>query len=240
MANRLTRDQILNRALDLLDSVRLNEIDRAGSTGPSATITDPGALSIGWLQDLLDLAHNLYPLQGTIKTQSYTFTQGVTSYAAPSDYIVDYRNGFVLSDNKGRLRKRGLDYLLGLPTGTSFQARPELYSIVNNNLEIRPAPDQTYTATLYYYGLPTALAGATVPKFPSDFLLVECLRQRGLEWLREADPGTSFKYLQASLSALVKAGLGQEAEEDQVNVDRRYFPGDPGAIDDSGWMGQVS
>lgn len=234
--NRLTRDAILNRALDLLDSARLNEKDRGGED--STTIL-ASALSIGWLQDSLDLAINLYPLQGTIKSEPYTFTRGVTEYALPSRYIIDYRDGLILGGDKGRMQRRGFAAMLNLAVSEGSYGKPKWYTVKNNLLLIRPAPNETYTGTLYFYQLPTALTANEVPNFPSDFMLVEYVKMRGLEWLREIPQDSANKYLVMTMAQLLKAGLGQEAEEDQINPDRDAFPGEPAFLDSSRWMGSV-
>lgn len=241
MANRLTRNQVCNRALDLLDSPRLNEIDGRGNPPDRTFALGDTALTVGWLQDALDLAVNLYPLSGNLTSTTVNFVTGTTSYALPSDYIIDYPHGIVIEADgiqQAQMFRRGFNFLLKLRTDSQSRRRPAFYCARNSLLEIRPAPDIAYTGTLYYYALPAVLEANTIPTFPSDFMLVEYVKMRGLEWLRELPPDSANKYLQATMAQLVKAGLGQEAESDQIDVDPVNFPGDPGFTDQTAWMGQ--
>lgn len=240
--NRLTRDAILLRALALIDSPRLDEKDQ-----PTTGTIISTALSIGWLQDALDLAHNLYPWQGELKSTTFTVTAAVGSYtisAIASDYVMDFKNGVVLPDDKGRLRRAALNLMLDYKTSASSQSQPQRYAIHNNLLLVRPIPKESYPlTTLYYYSLPTVLAPTTVPRFPSDLLLVEYVHLRGREWLRELPAGTAEKYLIDACARLQKSGLGPEAEiDDVVGLDRDVFPGGGTAYDDSGdhWFTRVN
>ena len=54
--NRLTRDQIINRALDLADSSVLDAKDR-----PSNPTIEIDAISLKWLQEALDLFAKRFP-----------------------------------------------------------------------------------------------------------------------------------------------------------------------------------
>lgn len=241
MANRLTRDAILLRSLALIDSPRLDERDQ-----PTAGTIVSTALSIGWLQDALDLAHNLYPWQGELKSVTFNITAGTGSYTIStiaSDFVLDFKNGIILPDDKGRLRRTALNLLLDYKTSVSSRTQPQRYAIHNNLFLIRPVPLESYTAaTLYYYSLPVVLTGATVPRFPSDLLLVEYVHLRGREWLRELPAGTAEKYLIDACARLQKSGLGPEAEiDDVVSLDRDVFPGGGTAYDDRGeWFTRVT
>ena len=241
MANRLTRDQILLRALSLVDSPRLDEKDQP-TTG---TITST-ALSIGWLQDALDLAHNLYPMSGALLSTTFNITAGTGSYTIStiaSDFILDFKDGILLPSDKGRLTRTAFNVLLNVATATSARSRPQWYGIQNGTLILRPIPSESYTAaTLYYYSLPSVLSASTIPNFPSDLLLVEYVHLRGREWLREIPAGTAEKYLIDATARLQRSGLGSEAEiDDVIGVDRRVFPGGGTAYGDSSadWFTRV-
>ncbi|KKL69545.1 hypothetical protein LCGC14_2113910, partial [marine sediment metagenome] len=54
--NRLQRDQIINRALDLADSSVLDAKDR-----PSNPTIESGALSVEWLQEAIDIFAKRFP-----------------------------------------------------------------------------------------------------------------------------------------------------------------------------------
>lgn len=237
--NRLTRDQILIRGLDLIDSPRLDEKDR-----PSTTIVST-ALSIGWLQDALDLAHNLYPQSGLLKSATFNITAGTATYTIStiaSDFVLDFKDGVLLPDDKGRIRRSAFNALLDIPTGSTSRAKPVRYGIQNGTLVFRPVPNEAYTGvTLYYYSLPAVLGATTVPNFPSDLLLVEYVHLRGKEWLRELPAGSAETYLIAAVARLQKAGLGSEAEmDDTIGLDRQVFPGGGTSYQDPEWFTRVS
>lgn len=239
MANRLSRDSILIRALDLVDSPRLDEKDR-----PSSTIV-AGALSIGWLQDALDLAHNLYPMSGLLKSATFNITTGTDTYTittVASDFVLDFKDGIVLPDDKGRLRRSAFNKLLDYPTSTNSRAKPTRYGIQNGLLVLRPVPNEAFNSTtLYYYSLPSTLAAGTVPAFPVDLILVEYVHLRGKEWLREVQPGTAEAYLISATARLQKAGLGSEAEiDDVIGLDPHAFPGGGPAHENAEWFTRVT
>lgn len=241
MANRLTRDQVLIRALNLVDSPRIDEKDRSGGL---TQIDAAAVLSPGWLQDALDLAYNLYPFQGVLKTTTFNITAGTSDYSlatVASDFVLDFKDGVVLPDDKGRLRRSALNALLNYSISSSSRGIPARYAIHNGLLVLRPVPRDSYTAaTLYYYSLPTVLSAATVPNFPNDLILVEYVHLRGREWLRELPAGTAEKYLIDAVARLQKSGLGPEAEmDDVIGVDRDVFPGGGDAHTESGWFTRV-
>lgn len=226
--------------MSLIDSPRLDEKDQ-----PTTGVITSTALSIGWLQDGLDLAHNLYPFQGLLKSTTFTLTAGTGSYAlatVASDFVLDFRDGIVLPDDKGRLRRSAFNRLLDYQTSSSSQGLPQRYGVQNGLLVVRPIPRESYLATtLYYYSLPSVLASSTVPSFPNDLILVEYVHLRGREWLRELAAGTAEKYLIDAVARLQKAGLGPEAEvDDVIGIDRDVFPGGGTAYQDANWFTRVN
>lgn len=240
MANRLTRDALLLRALALIDSPRLDEKDQP----TSGTITST-ALSIGWLQDALDLAHNLFPMSALLTSATFNITAGTATYTIStitSTFVLDFKDGILLPSDKGRLRRKAFNALLDIPTGSTTRDKPTMYGIQNGTLVLRPVPSEDLTAaTLYYYSLPAVLSASTVPSFPSDLILVEYIHLRGKEWIREVPPGTAESYLIAAVGRLQKAGLGSEAEiDDQIGIDRHTFPGGGTAYQDPDWFTRVN
>ena len=231
--NRLTRDQIIGKALDLADSPTLDEKNR--SDGSAIDTTAP---AIEWLQQGVDLFYTLYPQAGTVTSTSIAIVAGTTSYAMPSDLILTYQNGIVLATDKKRLSKRSLSYVLNLDqtrTGT-----PKFYREEPPNWKIWPEPDKAYTGTAYYHKMPAALATGTVPTFPSDFLLVEYLHIKMKEWLNAVPKGSALQFALNIVSKFVKAGIINQLEEEQIPFDREAFPGGgsyPGSQYD--WMGDV-
>lgn len=227
--NRLTRDQILIRALDLADSAVLDTKDR-----PSATIVST-ALSIGWLQEALDFFIKKFPFGATITTSPVSLAADATSFSVPTDFIQDYYNGIVLSDNQGRLGRRGLGAILN--RSTTATGKPRIYSVKGSTIHIWPKTNKAYTGTLYYYQLPTALAASTVPTFPDDLILVEYVWIKAQEWQRLVPPGTAMKFANDRIAELQRSGIGNEAEEDQLPIDP-HFAQQPSSSDD--WMGSTS
>ena len=240
MANRLSRDTILLRALALIDSPRLDEKDQ-----PTAGTITSTALSIAWLQEALDLAHNLFPQSGLLKSTTFNITAGTATYTITtiaSDFVLDFKDGILLPSDKGRLRRTAFTKLLDVPTGTSARGTPTNYGIQNGALVLRPVPSEAYTAaTLYYYSLPSVLSASTVPSFPSDLILVEYVHLKGREWLREVPAGTAEAYIIMAVGRLQKAGLGSESEmDDVIGVDRQAFPGGGTSYDPSDWFTRVT
>lgn len=226
--NRLTRDEILIRGLDLLDNPTLDQHDR-----PSATIVST-AFTIRWLQDGLDYIHHLYPFAGTVKTTTLSLVKDTESYALPSDYILDYKNGITIASEKIRLGRRGLDYIVKRDAAT--RGLPRVYAIHTPNLIVYPIPDKAYTAKLWYYSLPVVLGAATVPNFPSDYCLVEYVHLRGQEWVNAVPKGTAMSYLKQVVSELQRAGIGSELESDDLGTfDTQSLQQE--ASDYDSWMG---
>ena len=233
--NRLTRDQILNRALDMVGAPTLDSKDR-----PSGTIL-PTAMSIAWLQEGLDFFHTRFPFGSDILSTPITWATGVESYSLPSDFIQDYRDGLLHASDQGRMIRKGFGYLLDIAKDSSNQqGKPAFYSIVGAKVYVRPVPSSSWnalTATLYYYGMPAVLTANQVPTFPSDLVLVRYVYLRGLEWTRSVPPGTAEQYAIQVIADLQKQGIGNEAEDNQVPFDRAAFPGSRPGYDPNSWMG---
>lgn len=235
--NRLTRDQIITRALDMADAPTLNAKER-----PSGAIL-PTAMSIGWLQDGLDFFHTRFPWGSTIQTTSITWVTGQETYALPSTFIADVRDGIIHASDQGRMMRKGLPWLLDIGKSSASQyGKPSFYAVVGGNLYVRPVPSaqwisQVPTSTLYYYQLPAALAASGVPSFPSDLVLVRYVYLRAMEWLRSVPPGMAEQYGVSVLADLQKQGIGNEAEDTQIPFDRNAFPGNRQGHDPNSWMG---
>lgn len=230
--NRLQRDQILIRALDLADSAILDNKER-----PSGTIVST-ALSIGWLQEAIDFFHKKFPFSADILKASFTLAAGAISFSVPSDFILDFKNGLVLDDNQGRLIRRSLTYILNIPTGSTSRGKPAVYSVKGATIETRYEADKEYKGQLYYYALPAALAAATVPTFPDDLILVEYVWLKAQEWHRLIQVGSAFKFADDRIAQLQRSGIGNEAEEDQLDLDPT-FASQPDN-DPTRWMGKSS
>jgi len=219
--NRLDRDTIINRALDLADSAVLDAKDR-----PSNPVLATGALSISWLQEALDLFAKRFPFSNNITTFTISVSKGDSSFSVPSDFILDYRNGILWDDDEGRMTRRGLSTLLNVPLGTSsspHESIPRIYSVKGTTIEIRPKSDKARTGILFYYQLPAALASATVPFFPDDYILVHYVWIKAQEWHRVVPIGSALQYAEDRIADLQRSGIGNEAEATEIELDQETF-----------------
>ena len=231
--NSLTRDGILIRALDMIDSPTLDQKER-----PASTIT--GTLAVGWLEDALRESYNLYPISGTVASTALTLTEGASTVATPANFIKDFKNGITIEAESLRLMRRDMNTIIGFKVDSNSRGTPKVYCAIADSavIHIRPVPVKTYAALLWFYQMPAMPTSAQVPKFPADHMLVEYVRLRGKEWIHQLDPGTALRYLMVKIAEYQKAGLGSEAEADQIEIDRHYFPGDPGSGQTrEDWMG---
>lgn len=228
--NRLDRDTILKRALDLTDSPALDAKDR-----PIGTILST-ALSISWLQEALDFIIKKFPFSSDIKTSVVSLAKGDTSFALPDDFVLDYVNGIVLDDNKGRLTRRGFGTILN--RSTTATGTPTIYSIKGSTCHIWKKTDKAYTGTLYYYYLPNVLAATTVPTFPDDWILVQYVWIKAQEWHKSLLPGSAMEFANKYIADLQKSGIGPESEEDQLGIDAE-FAKQP-SNDPNSWMGPTA
>jgi hypothetical protein len=215
--NRLQRDQILTRALDMVGSIHLDTKER-----PTGTI-DSGAQSINWLQDAIDLFHHEFPWQARISSSAISITPS-NAVGLPSDFILDFRHGVVVpSSDVKRLRRTSVQSYISRHAYETATGKPARYAILGDVLKVHPTPDDTYAGTLWYYSLPTTLGSTGVPSFPSDWLLVEYVRLRGLEHLKQIQPGTAMQMARSEIQALRRAGLHGEPEDDTVPIDLDTF-----------------
>jgi hypothetical protein len=240
--NRLTRDQLIHRALNLIDSSALDQKDR-----PLGTALSPQAITIGFLQDGLDFFHRKFPWTGLVARQSFTIASGVAEYPLATlvpDYVLDVRDGVRIvgsaPQNFTRLQRKSLTYILDRPTDAP--GTPAVYCLVSGVLRLWPVPDKTWTGgELWYYKLPPILAAGDIPAFPDDWTLVEFIRLRGKEWTGEAPPGAAMDYCNLKCAELQRAGLGNEAVEDSLGLDRTFYRpfGAQGEAGRGSWMGST-
>lgn len=241
----LTRDAILNRALDMIAAPALNFNDR-----PSATIVST-AISIMWLQDALNLFYDEFPWAQTLKTASVTLAAAANTFTPPADFIMDVRDGLYLpsSTTGGPLRLQRTPYgqllarVIFTDTTSAGQGIPKRYTVLSpTSIQYYPTADVAYAATIAYYARPAVLSATTVPvSFPSDLPLIEYVRLRGLEWIRAIDNGSALKYVLGQIADLRKSGLGFEPEDSTIAFDPdQFIPGGSASGTASGWMGPFS
>jgi hypothetical protein len=234
--NRLTRDVLLIQALDLADLPTLDNHDR--STGS----IDPAAFCISWLQDALDLFLNQFPLAASLKAGSVTLVQGVNQITAPADFILDVKHGLVIPQNPNsnarRLFRTPYQKMLTYQTYSPGAGCPRRYTTLGARIVLWPVPDVSYAAILNYYAMPPVLAGGDIPMFPSDQILIDCVKLRALEWARQEQPGTALAYARKEIAKIRSSGLFNESEDNQVPLDPEQFV--HAEHSPWGWMGPWS
>jgi len=218
--NRLNRDEILNRALDLADSAVLDSKDR-----PEGIIVTT-ALSITWLQEALDYFHKKFPFQAALVTTPVTISENDITITLPADFIQDYKDGILLDDDGGRLIRRGLSELLNRSRGTTaspVRGTPDIYAIRGGLIEFAPKAQKAFTGTLYYYKLPAVITESQIPNFPDDFILVQYVWIKAQEWHRVVGTGSALQFANDRIADLQKSGIGNEAEEDVIPLAAERF-----------------
>lgn len=232
--NRLTRDAILQRALNFADSPSLDAKDR-----PEGTILS-GALSVSFLQEALDAFHAEFPWQGVIASASVTIPPSGT-IELPADFILDVRDGLVMPGH--RLARISLQRLITAQARqthtTHSNPLPAVYCWVASSIKVHPKPVVTQSAILWYYALPAELGANDKPVFPTDHILVEYVHLRCKEWTRVLPPGTARQYADREIARLRAAGLAGEPESDRIAFDPLTFRGAAGPSD-TDWMGSTT
>ena len=219
--NRLTRDTIINRALDLADSSVLDAKDR-----PSSPTIESDALSITWLQEALDLFAKRFPFSLNLTEAPISIAESDTSFSVPSDFIIDYRNGVILAEDQRRLVRRSLNVILNQLVGTSaspVRGVPDMYAVRGTTIKFMPKAQQAYSATLHYYSLPAVIGSTDTPFFPDDYILTHYVWIKAQEWHRVVPIGTALQYSEDRIKDLQKAGIGLESEPTEIELDRRTF-----------------
>lgn len=234
----LTRDAILGRALDMVGAPALNTNDR-----PAGTILS-SALSVGWLQDILNLMAEQFPWAQAIKTATLVISAADVPY--PADFILDVRDGVYLLNSLNptvpnqRLKRTPYQQLLNRRVAFNVTGPPSRYAILPPNISFWRAPDTTYTATLAYYARPTVEVAGSIATFPDDVTLIEYIRFRALEWVRAVEPGSAIKYAMGRIAQFRKAGLGYEPEDSTIPFDSDQFIPQNDNVMGGWWMGPIT
>ena len=216
--NRLQRDDLLIQALDMADLPELDQHDR-----PSSVILST-AFAINWLQRCLDEMFQVFPWAGTFTNTTGTVTLLNTTSLAPTDFILDVRDGLYINTGGSlrQLRRRNVSDIIPYQArndqgGNPITGTPSLYAFSGRTLRLN---------TLWYYAMPSVLAATDTPTFPSDHVLVDFVYLRALEWARKVPQGSAMKYLrEVEIPALRNAGLNQEPETDHIMLDPLQFKG---------------
>lgn len=218
--NRYTRDELIFNALQQSQAVNLINNDIPGG------VVANDAFSLQWLQDIIDFWYHMVPFSSTVTKVTFNLEANQQDYTLPSDFILDVRNGLVVqdtADSNSKARKyrvplqkwinRDLAYQGGTDTTTKF------YTILGVTLKVTPIPTEDRVAWLWYYKLPAALQSNDIPAFPNDYVCIEYLRIRALEWVGRYDPGTAQKFCDKIVQGMKAAGLMNEPEDDEIPFD---------------------
>jgi hypothetical protein len=241
--NRLSRDQLIHRALSEAHLAGLDEHDRPGG------VITPEAYTVAWLQDGLDLFHHLYPVAGQILQVALTLATGTNSVslAGATRFTLAVKDGLVITGPSRVVRARQSDYTSWLdyvasgdPTTGPQRHIPSRYFVKGASLTYWPTPDQTYAATLDYHALPAEMTkGSDTPVWPSDQLLVDYLVAKAREWALMVPPGTAQDMAEKAVGKLRSAGQLAEATDLAIPLDPTVFLRMPLTDNPDAWMGST-
>jgi hypothetical protein len=250
--NRYCRDELILNMLLLVQNANLEQDEAPGG------VVQPQAMSIQWLQDILDFCYHKSPFSSTITHVDFPCSGFSDTLILPADFILDVRDGYlvrnVASDGQSlqRVYRRAFQDFLDQRLGMQRQrirpgdyTIPQYYSVVERDpqghqlMQITPVPQGLVNGVLWYYQLPPRLGPSDKPVFPSDQVIIEYMRIRALEWMGLADVGTSLKYEEKLVAGMKAAGLLNEPERtqfpfDTMNYRQGNFRGSPFA-----WIGPV-
>jgi hypothetical protein len=231
--NRLTRDQII---LEAVNTINTGNFRTANAPNGVVLQTAP---AIGWLQNIIDFWHHMVPFSATIKRVRCDAVANQDYILAPTDLIVDVRNGYLVqtipSDANSLVRRHRVSLQKFINRKLTFQKStninyPTYYCLQDYDevaesqmIQITPTPNIATVGYLYYYAMPPALTAGKRPKVPNDYVCVEYVKIRAMEWLNLYEPGTAQKFCDKIVSGMKAAGLLNEPEDDEVPFDDLTF-----------------
>jgi hypothetical protein len=253
MPNRLVRDELILTALRMAQIPNL-DIEEA----PNGVVLQT-AKSIDWLQEVVDYWHHLVPFSATIAVdQDMSCLAGSDMIILPADFIIDVRNGYFVqtipNDFQSFKQTRRVPVPKFMRYRLMYQKKhdvqyPYYYCVVgddNDELSQRqtmmvcPTPTINTVAKMWYYRLPGRLAANQKPKVPTDYVCVEYLRIRMLEWAHLFEPGTAQKFCDRIVSGMRAGGLLNEPEDDAIPMDEQSFGRAANHYNSyAAWMGPV-
>lgn len=236
MSNRYARDELIRIGLDMASVPNLKYHDC-----PDGVVLD-SAYSIQWLQDIIDFWYHMVPFSSGVQFVELNIPALTSSIAVPGDFILDVRDGYIVQttpDVSSKKRMQRLPLQKWITCDLSCQGKPASHSIYymiqGNNIRVSPMSSSIQRAWLWYYFLPASLRSTDKPPFLSDYVLIEYIRIRALEWCGHFPPGTAQKFCDNIVSQMRSSGLMNEAENDDIPVaDSRSY-----ASSRYSWMGAV-
>ena len=233
MPNRYTRDELIKIALNMAQLPNLERHDM-----PDGVVL-PDAFSIQWLQDILDFWYHMVPFSAAVDKVTLNATAGSDTIVLPSNFVLDVRNGYLTRTDPTdilSLRRRIRTPLQKFITRQLQYQRsesvnfPYFYCVQGiapvtsrQTMKITPTPTVSTIGQLWYYKLPAPLDSNDIPHFPNDYVCLEYIRIRSLEWARVYDPGTAQKFCDKIVAGMKAAGLMNEPEDDEIPFDEEVY-----------------
>src|SRR5712671_5942079 len=207
MPCRYVRDELIAIALNMVQLPNLEIHDM-----PNGVVMQD-AFCIRWLQDILDFWFHISPFSATVDKVQLNCVANNSEVILPADFIIDVRNGYLVQTIAGN--KTSYRRLLRLPLqkfiNRQIQSQnissaipyPSFYCIAGDDgveltqyqtMLVVPTPTVATQGQLWYYRLPPVLSARTKPKLPDDYVAIEYLRIRALEWAHIYEPGTAHKF----------------------------------------------
>lgn len=237
MPNRMVRDELILTALRMVQLPVL-DVEEA----PNGVVLQT-AKSIDWLQEIIDFWHHLVPFSATIAVdQDLSCIADSDVLLLPMDFIVDVRNGYFVQTVPGDFRSFKQTRRLPVPKFMRYRLQfqrnqgavlfPQYYCIVGDDndpfsqrqtMYVAPTPTVDTVAKMWYYKLPGRITANQRPKVPNDYVCVEYLRIRMLEWAHLFEPGTAQKFCDKIVSGMRAGGLMNEPEDDAIPMDEENF-----------------
>lgn len=235
MPNRYVRDEIISIALNVLQLPNLEIHDMPNG------VVQSDAYCIQWLQDILDFWYHMVPFSATVVSAALNCTANQSYITLPSDFILDVRNGYLIQAVEGdslsfkRIYRVPLQKFINRQLASQKYTNvkyPIFYSVIgdDNNIltqqqlmQITPTPTVSTIGRLWYYKLPAVLQSNERPKFPNDYVCIEYLRIRALEWARIMEPGTAQRFCDKIVAGMKANGLINEPEDDEIPFDSLVY-----------------
>lgn len=250
MPNRYVRDELIKIAINMaqLPNLEVHDIPNG--------VVQPDAYSIQWLQDIIDFWFHLVPFSSTVVSTTLNCVANQRYVNLPSDFILDVRNGYLVQTVVGDVTS--LKRTVRIPLQKYINRRVALQNTSNVNfpvfycihdidedtqvqrMQLQPTPNVSTVGELYYYALPSVLEAGSKPRLPNDYMAIEYIRIRALEWARVFEPGTAHKYCDRLVAGAKAAGLMNEPEDDEIPFDNLVFSKgtDSHYYNSYAWMGQ--
>jgi hypothetical protein len=217
MVNRYCRDELITKALSMAQVTQLEQHDTPNG------VVENDAYTIGWLQEILDFWYHMVPFSARVERTQLNIPAETQEITVPDGFILDVKDGYIVQkteqeDSQARLRRVSLQKWINRDLyyqGTS-ESHPIFYMVKGSRISVTPRCNTARNAWLWYYKLPDPLQSDDLPDHPSDYVLLEYLRIRALEWCRAYEPGTAQEFCKKIVSSMQASGLFNEPEDDEI------------------------